>query len=101
MKTTTSILTLIIAFSLFLTAPSRAGRFGTELEGTIQTVNIETKHATMLTKDGKTITFRWTETTKFITAATLHKGAHVTVDYHHLLLGESYVNRVDVSSGAK
>ena len=95
-------LTLItIALTLAFAAPSHARRLGTELEGTIQTVNLETQHATMLTKDGRTISFRWLETTKFTSTAPLRKGAHVKVEYHELLLGESYVNRVDIYSGAK
>ena len=100
---TKSLLTALAAIALSLTAttPSHARRLGTEIEGIIQTVNLETKHATMLTKDGKAISFRWHETTKFTTATTLRKGAHIKAEYHESLFGESYVNRVDISDGKK
>ena len=68
MKTKTTSLILVILALTFATAlPGHARRrLGTAIEGTIQTVTPQTKHATLLTKDGKTITFRWHETTVFV-----------------------------------
>ena len=95
MKIKASIL-IAIVLSLFFAAPSQAGRLGTKIEGTITSLDAATKHATLVTKDGKSVSFRWTETTKFVTATPLSKGAHVLVDYHAPTLGEAYVNSVDV-----
>ena len=103
MKTKTPSLILLVLALTFATAlPGHASRrLGTAIEGTIQTVNPQTKHATLLTKDGKTITFRWHETTVFLPETPLHKGSHVKVDYYESLLSESYVNRVEVIGAAK
>ena len=81
--------------SLALTAPSHA-RGGATLEGTIQTLDSKTKPGTLLTKSGKTISFHWTEVTKFITASPLKKGSGVAVKFHEVLFGENYVTRVEV-----
>ena len=93
-----SIALIAFALTLAFAPPGHARRFSTELEGTIQTVNLETKHATLLTKDGRLISFRWHEMTQFTPAAPLRKGAYVKVQYHELLVGESYVNRVDIAA---
>ena len=102
MKSNPSMLTITaLVLSFALATPSYARSRGTSIEGTIQTVNLQTKHATMLTKDGKTLTFRWHEMTKFVPPTPPGKGARVTVEYHELLFGENYVNSVEVRSGAK
>ena len=95
MQTKTSLIALIvIALSLAFTAPSHA-RGGATVEGTIQTLDLKTKHATLLTKKGKTISFYWKETTTFVNANPLRKGASVTVKYHEVLIGENYVSRIE------
>ena len=102
MKSNPLILTITaFVLSLAFVTPSHARSRGTSIEGTIQSVNVQTKHATMLTTDGKTLTFRWHEMTKFVPPAPPGKGARVTVEYHELLFGENYVNSVEVHSDAK
>ena len=102
MKSTSSLLAIaVLALSLTFTAPAQARRLGTQIEGTVQTVDSKTKHVTIVTKDGMSISFRWTETTKFVNAAALTKGATVQVDYHDPAFGEAYVNSVVVLGGKK
>ena len=102
MKSKPSILMITaLVLSVVFTTPSYARSRGTSIEGTIQTVNLQTKHARMLTKDGKTLTFRWHEMTKFVPPTLPGKGPRVIVEYHDLLFGENYVNSVEVRSGAK
>ena len=101
MKIKTSLLALIIiALSLAFTAPSHA-RGGATVEGTIQTLDLKTKHATLLTTRGKTISFHWTQATVFSTASPLKKGASVAVKYHEVLFEENYVTRIEVRSAKK
>lgn len=99
------IITLGLATSAWSRAPHRPpsciNDMGREIEGNIQTVNLETKRATMLTKAGKIIAFRWNEKAKFTPANAMHKGAHVKVDYHGFLFGESYVSRAESIDGVK
>ena len=90
-------LIIIIALSLAFTAPSHA-RGGATVEGTIQILDLKTKHATLLTTRGKTISFHWTQATMFATASPLKKGASVTVKYHEVLFGENHVTRIEIRS---
>ena len=71
MKPKPSILTiLLLGLSLAFTTPSQArSNNGSTVEGTIQTLDLKTKHATLVTKKGKTISFYWKETTTFVTSA--------------------------------
>ena len=103
MKPKPSILTiLLLALSLAFTTPSQArSNNGSTVEGTIQTLDLKTKHATIVTKNGKTISFHWTEMTKFVTASPLRKGASVAVKYHEVLFGENYVTRIEVRNTKK
>ena len=98
MQTKTSLIALIvIALNFAFTAPSHA-RGGATVEGTIQTLDLKTKHATLLTTKGKTISFHWTEATKLATASPLKKGASVTVKYHEVLFGENHITRIEIRS---
>ena len=102
MKSKSSLIIIVVlALSFSFTAPMQARRLGTTIEGTVQTVDAKTKHITIVTKDGKTISFRWTETTKFVNAAPLTKGAKVQVDYHDPAFGEAYASSVTVLGGKK
>ena len=103
MKPKPSILTiLLLGLSLAFTTPSQArSNNGSTVEGTIQTLDLKTKHATLVTKKGKTISFYWKETTTFVTASPLKKGASVAVKYHEVLIGENYVTRIEVRSAER
>ena len=103
MRTKTTLLAiLIIALSLAFTAPSHArSNNGSTVEGTIQTLDLKTRHATLLTTKGKTIAFHWTDAVTFVTATPLRKGAVVVVKYHEVLMGENYVTRIEVRSAKK
>ena len=100
MKTNASIPALIIALSLAFTAPGHA-RGGSTVEGTIQTLDLKTRHATLLTTKGKTISFHWNLIAEFTTANPLRKGASVAVKYHEVVFGENYVTRTEVRSATK
>ena len=102
MKPNASILPILIALSLAFTAPGHArSNNASTVEGTIQTLDLKTKHATLVTKKGKTLSFYWTAMAEFTTAAPLRKGASVAVKYHELLFGENYVTRIEVRSPKK
>ena len=102
MKANPSLLAIIIALSLALIAPGHArSNNASTVEGTIQTLDLKTKQATLLTKKGKTISFSWTAMVEFTTATPLRKGASVAVKYHEVLIGENYVTRIEVRSAKK
>lgn len=85
-----------LIFILCLSTPSEARRLGRRVEGMVQGCDVATKHATLLTNDGKTLVFRWLNSTTFNEAAQFRKGARVVLDFYSVLLGEDYVTRVEV-----
>lgn len=87
----------IVGLAVALLQPTQAARrHGTEIQGTVQLVNLESKHVTMRTDEGKVVSFRWHDLTKFTSPTPLRKGAHIKVEYFRVLLGEDYVNSVEV-----
>ncbi|MEO6755484.1 MAG: hypothetical protein ABIP85_27245 [Chthoniobacteraceae bacterium] len=92
----------IIALSLVFTAPGHArSNNASTVEGTVQTLDLKARHATLVTKKGKTISFHWNAIAEFTTAAPLRRGARVAVKYHEVLIGENYVTRIEVRSPNK
>lgn len=92
----------IIALSLAFTAPGHArSNNASTVEGIIQTLDLKTKHATLVTKNGKIISFHWNAIAEFTTATPLRKGASVAVKYHEVVFGENYVTRFEVRSAKK
>ena len=93
---------LIIALSLAFIGPGHArSNNASTVEGTIQTLDLKARHATLLTTKGKTISFHWNLIAEFTTANPLRKGASVAVKYHEVLFGENYVTRIEVRNTKK
>ena len=93
---------IILALSLAFTAPGHArSNNASTVEGTIQTLDLKARHATLVTNKGKTISFHWNEIAEFVTVAPLRTGARVAVKYHEVLIGENYVTRIEVRSPGK
>lgn len=98
----TSLPAIILALSLAFTAPGHArSNNASTVEGAIQTPDLKARHATLVTKKGKTISFHWNEIAEFTTATPLRKGASVAVKYDEVLIGENYVTRIEVRGGKK